>query len=226
MSTTKVKAIELVFDWNLWPRHKAEVLDATNIIQIREALRAGITPPPVIADSKSLRLIDGFHRTRAYLDVFGEEAEIDVELREYKDDAAMLLEAGALNNHGLKLSPQDRAYFIHKCRKMKVPPAAIATALGMDPAKMSKFFAKRSAKSQSGETVILPGGARNLAGKVLTPEQEHYARHTCGVVPEMYANMLYNALVADVLIPDEKTIRVLQRLYDKIGEVLEDAVNE
>jgi hypothetical protein len=156
--------------------------------------------------------------------VFGDEADMVVELRDYKDDKQMLLEAGALNQHGLKLSPQDRAHFILNCRKHKIPPAAIAAALGMDPAKMTDFLKRRTAETQNGETIALPGGALNLAGKKLTREQEHYARHTAGVVPQMYANMLYNALCADALILDEKTVKTLQKLHSKLTEVLDGAL--
>lgn len=223
MGTKKMKAIELVFDWNLWPRHKAEVLDVTNLNQLKDALRAGMRFPPVIVDEKSFRIIDGFHRTRATLDVLGDDAEIEVEVRRYGTEAEMFLEAGALNNHGLKLGPLDRAHFILKARKMKIPPAAIATALGMDPDKMKEFIAKRSAKTREGEVIPLPAGARNLAGKVLTESQEHFARTANGCLPEMYARMLLNALNADALELDERTVTLLSELNQVIEQVLEAA---
>lgn len=223
MATTKVKAIELVFDWNLWPRHKTEVLDQTNIRQLREALRVGVRLPPIVVNAKDLRIVDGFHRTRAVLDMYGDEGEIDAELRHYENDNQMYLEAAALNNHGLKLSPKDRAHFILTAKKRKIPPEAIAVALGMDVKSMKEFIEKRSAKTSAGETIPLPAGALNLAGKTLTEAQEHYARTANGCMPEMYANMLYNALCADALLLDAKTVKVLQRLYDKIAEFLEEA---
>lgn len=223
MSVKRVKAIELVFDWNLWPRHKAEVLDSTNLQQLRDALRAGMRFPPVIVSETDMRIIDGFHRTRAVLDVLGEEGEIDAEFRTYKNEAEMFLEAGALNNHGLKLGPIDRAHFILKARKMKIPPEAIAIALGMDKDKMQEFISKRSAKTQSGEVIPLPAGARNLAGKKLTEEQEHYARTANGCLPEMYASMLLNALRADALLLEERTIKVLKNLHEAIGVLLDEA---
>ena len=222
MSTRKVKAIELIFDWNLWPRHRAEVLDATNLNQLKDALRAGMRFPPIVV-SEDLRIIDGFHRTKAVLDVLGEDAEIDAEMRHYKNEAEMFLEAGALNNHGLKLGPLDRAHFILKARKMKIPPAAIATALGMDPEKMTEFIKRRSAKTRGGETIALPAGARNLAGKTLTESQEHYARTANGCLPEMYARMLLNALRADALTLDEKTIKLLRELHEELKIILEAA---
>jgi restriction endonuclease Mrr len=69
------------------------------------------------------------------------------ELREYITEGEMFLEAGALNNHGLKLSPRDRANFILKARKEKLPPEVIARTLGMDPKKFKEFIEKRSAKT-------------------------------------------------------------------------------
>ena len=224
MGIEKVKAIDLIFDWNLWPRHKAEVLDATNVNQLRAALRAGMRLPPIII-SEDMRIIDGFHRTRAVLDVLGSDGEIDAEIRHYKDDSEMFLEAGALNNHGLKLSPLDRAFFIIKARKMKIPPEAIATALGMDKEKMKEFVKNRSAKTSDGQAIALPAGARNLAGKTLTKVQEHYARTANGCLPEMYARMLINALRANVMMLDNKTLNLLDELHREIGLILEEVVS-
>jgi len=224
MSIKKLKAIELVFDWNLWPRQAVQRLDSTNLARMKEALRSGFELPPVIANKKDLRIIDGFHRTKAYLSVLGDEAEMKVDLREYDSEAAMFLEAGALNAyHGLTMSPKDRAHFINECRKMKIPPAAIAAALRIDPEKMKVFVAGRSATSKTGETIILPAGAMNLAGKELTDVQEHYARTANGCMPGMYASMLINALKADALILDDKTMALLKKLYDLIELKLERA---
>ena len=222
----KVKAIELVFDWNLWPRHAVQRLDSTNIASMKEALKAGFTLPPPVVSKSDMRIVDGFHRVRSYLSLYGDDADIEVELREYKDDCAMFLEAGALNaTQGLKLSPQDRAHFIIKCRKMKIPPKAIAVALHMDPERMQDFVSTRTAKTADGENIALPGGARALAGKVLTPVQEHYVKTTNGVIPEMYTQMLINALRADSMVLTERSTAKLIELRDLINDVLEGAAS-
>ena len=223
---TKVKAIELVFDWNLWPRHTAQRLDSTNIAAMKESLLSGFTLPPVVVNKADMRIVDGFHRVKAYMSIHGDDAEIEVEFREYKDEREMFLDAGALNAaQGLKLSPQDRAHFIIKCRKMKVSPKAVAAALHMDSERMQEFLAKRSAKSTDGESIALPGGAKALAGKALTPVQEHYSRTANGVVPEMYTAMLINALRADALVLTERSVRKLTELRDLINQVLEGAAS-
>ena len=224
MDTTRVKAIELVFDWNIWPRQSVQKLDGTNLARMKEALRSGFALPPIVANKKDLRIVDGFHRTKAYLDVFGDETEMDVYLKEYAKDAEMFLESGVLNNvQGLPLSPKDRAHFIIKCRKLKIPPAAIADALHMDVKRMKEFVEKRSATTEAGEVIPLPAGARNLAGKDLTTEQEHYARTANGCLPEMYASMLINALNANALMLTENTMNRLQELYNIIERILEEA---
>jgi len=224
MGIKKLKAIELVFDWNLWPRQAVQRLDSTNLARMKEALRSGFELPPIIANKKDLRIVDGFHRTKAYLSVLGDDAEMQAELREYKNDAAMFLEAGMLNAYqGLTMSPKDRAHFILKCRKYKIPPAAIAGALRIDRTKMEEFVAKRSAVTKDGETIPLPAGARNLAGKKLTEVQEHYARTANGCMPEMYASMLINALKADALTLTDNTIGRLKELYNLIELILEEA---
>ena len=223
MGTTKVKAIELIFDWNLWPRQAVQKLDFTNLARMKVALRSGFALPPIIANKKDLRIIDGFHRTKAHLAVQGDEAEMEVILREYPNDAAMFLDAGTLNAYqGLTMSPKDRAHFILRCRKYKIPPAAVAMALRIDEEKMKEFIAKRSAKTKDGETIPLPAGARNLAGKKLTDVQEHYARTANGCMPEMYTSMLINALEADAVILNENTMNRLRKLYDIIGLILEE----
>jgi len=63
MNIKKVKAIELIFDWNLWPRYEAEDLDSTNLRRMKSAILAGITLPPIIVNKKDNRIVDGFHRT-------------------------------------------------------------------------------------------------------------------------------------------------------------------
>ena len=224
MGIKKLKAIELVFDWNLWPRQSVQRLDSTNIARMKDALRSGFALPPVVVNKKDYRIVDGFHRTKAVLSVFGDEGEIDADLREYKNDAAMFLEAGALNAfQGLTLSPKDRAHFILKCRKMKIPPTVIAQALHIEEGKMKEFIAKRSAKTKDGEIIPLAAGARNLAGLELTDVQEHFARTANGCMPEMYASMLLNALKAEAVTLTDNTLARLRELRDVIDLILEEA---
>ena len=68
-----MKASELLLDYDLYPRERIEPF---NVNQMIEALTAGRELPPIIVDRKSLRVIDGFHRVKAYQRLHGPDAEI------------------------------------------------------------------------------------------------------------------------------------------------------
>ena len=109
METTKIKAIEAVYDWNIWPRQSVQKLDSTNLARMKEALRTGFTLPPPVLNKKDNRIVDGFHRIEAHLKVFGEDAELDVILKDYPNDAEMILDSGAMNNQqGYRFLPKTR----------------------------------------------------------------------------------------------------------------------
>lgn len=224
MNTKKVKAIELIFDWNLWPRSEAEDLDSTNLRRIKSAIVAGIKLPAIIVDRKSNRIVDGFHRSRAMIALYGDEVEIEVEFRDYKNDAEMFIDSAKLNNqHGLPLSPRDRAFVIDKARKFKIPIPMIAEALGMNGEEAKTFLEKRSAKTRTGERIILSGGALNLSGKVLTDKQVDYVKKMPGTSAQLYAKLLLNALNADAVIFNEKIMDTLNELRLKIERILAEA---
>lgn len=230
----KVKALELIMDWNLWPRYEARELSLPHIKRMRETLEAGGTLPPIIIDRKSNRIIDGFHRTRSHLDFFGDGAEIMAEVRDFKNEAEMVLESARINcQHGLPLSSQDRVHVILKLRKMKSPWPVIAEALGMDKDKMRKFFEARIGMTKNGENIPLPAPVvvtlnrkmnneeRTTAEeRVLTREEKKFARSSGGVLPIVHARLLMNALRASACPLADHEVEVLKELADLIREAL------
>lgn len=220
----KVRIIELVLDWNIWPRHTNQRLDATNLAKMKLAIKSGYALPQPIVNAKDMRIVDGFHRVTAYKELFGDDFEIEVVLRDYLNDAAVHLDAGRLNDEqGQALTPQDKVHFILKCRRLKIPVKAIADALHSDSDYVKNMIAKRTAKTQSGQTIALPHGAKALAGKKLTKEQEDYVHRTDGNVPEMHTRMLMDALKSNSVIFTDKTYTKLKELYELLEEILKDA---
>ena len=216
-----VKASSLIRNWDLWPRQSSQKLDVTNLNRMKEALKAGRILPPIIVDRKSNNIVDGFHRHAAKLSVYGDDADVEVIFRDYKSESDIFLDAGALNaSQGLTLNQKDRAYFIAKCISMNVAPKKIALALNMDVEAVDKFFKGRTAINSVGEVIPLGAGAKNLAGKVLTKEQENYARQSTGYDPGHYVSILINALKADAVVLSEATIKRLRDLYLIIKEVI------
>ncbi len=212
----------MIIDWALWPKYEANELDSTNLDQMKEALQAGKVLPPIIADKKSYRIIDGVHRQKAHLSVLGDDAMVPVEFRQYRNDAEMFLESARLNSQqGLKLSPKDRVHVILVGRRMKLPIAKIAEALGMRKEKAEDFIKKRTAMTRSGENIPLPAGAMKLAGKKLTKAQEKFARTSNGMVPIVNARLLLNAINASCCPLTQKEFDILMELKDALIVLLE-----
>jgi hypothetical protein len=89
----------LVFDFNLYPR--AEI-DPQHVTYIREAIRSAVvTLPPLVVWAKDKRIIDGFHRAKAFIAEFGPEHAVDVILKNYRSEGEAFEDCIRLNaNHG------------------------------------------------------------------------------------------------------------------------------
>lgn len=197
MKTATVKAASLIMDWDIWPRCEANNLDVTNLAGMKESLLAGEILPPILIDQKSKRIIDGSHRWKATMDVFGLDASIKVNMKSYTNERDMVLDAARYNSRqGLKLSPKDKAHVILKLRKLKAPIPIIAEALGMRPESVRNLQKNRTATTSTGEKIALANGAKMLAGKKLTKKEEAFARSANGMLPIVNARLFLNALRA------------------------------
>ena len=103
-----VKAKDLVLDYSLYPRNS---LVQHNLAGIRETLQANgeYTLPPVIADTETRKVVDGFHRITSVLKEFGEDADIEVEFEDFDNDGDLFLRAVQLNvGHGQQISKYEK----------------------------------------------------------------------------------------------------------------------
>ena len=226
---TKMKALECIRDWGMWPRSDAQELDGTNLARIKEAMRAGQKLPPIVVDKKSLRVVDGFHRLEATIKLYGDNADIEVEFRTYKNDGEMFADAVELNaKSSLPLSPRDKIHCILKGRKLKIPPTVICNALGITDSKYHDFLEKRVATTKSGEKRPIPYGAiqlsdynrakRNKSGvaKPLTLKEEKAINSQNGVVPVIYMRLLLDMLGTDAFPNSDNEWDLISQIGDKI----------
>lgn len=170
MKTVKMKVSDLVEDFDLYPRAQ---VDQTHVRHIADAIEAGIELPPIIACSKSKRIVDGFHRKRGYTLIYGKDHMVDVVLKDYKNDGDLFLEAMSLNaNHGKNMSPFDRTHAIQKAFKFELDPELVASALNMRIDKVTEFKVERCARLENSRRVVpIKMPIRHMAGKVMTKEQ-------------------------------------------------------
>lgn len=214
----KLKAAELVLDFDLYPRNN---VDTHNVKNLSDALVAGMELPPVIIDRKSKRVIDGFHRVKAHLRVYGDDCEIEVIEKAYKDDAEMFLDAMRYNaSHGAKLDSCDRTRCTIIAERLSIPLEAVAGALHMPVANLGELKADRTATA-GGLSVALKRTIRGFAGRKLTKRQVVANDKLSGMNQSFYANQLIELLEAGMLdVEDEKLIERLRLLHGLLDGVL------
>lgn len=210
----KVKASSLVLDFNLYPRHH---LDEQCIADYVDALKAGEKFPPVIVDKKSNRVVDGFKRTTAALRFGGDDADIEVEVRSYPDQAALLLESISLNaNHGMRFSHYDARRCIVLCRQLKIEPVRMAAALRMTPDRLERF-AEGIHTGRSGEEIPGKQASMHLVDEFVTKRQADGIRKAGGNNQLFMVNQVINLIESNLL--DQSNERLLERLAH-LGELL------
>jgi hypothetical protein len=116
---------DLVEDYHLYPR--AEV-DGATVEQFREALRAGAKFPPLRVCSKTLRIIDGFHRKTAYEREHA--THVLCSLEDVSDDVDLFRRAAAANaSHGRRYSVDDYATAVRLAKRLGLTREQISTDL-------------------------------------------------------------------------------------------------
>lgn len=168
MTTKTLPLASLVEDLNLYPRHNLNDIHVADLVR---ALQAGVTLPMIIVDAQSKRIVDWFHRKRALLKHLGEEASVPVELRRYKTEADLFLDAVRLNAaHGAKFDRQDQRRIVIRATEMKIDHKAIAVTLSV-PEQHVEYLAVQVFYDDGGATKPGKRGFSHLYGQTLTPQQ-------------------------------------------------------
>lgn len=218
MKTETVPAASLLLDENLYPRHK---VDATHVAHIRSAMRADEELPPVIADRKSKKVADGFHRITAALKEFGEEAEVEVEWRDHEDDGALLLDAIHMNSgHGSNLSRYDRVRCLQLAEEFGVTLEDVAAALRSRPGEVQELRVTRTAKGSRGTMTPIKHGLGHMAGRKITKKQAEGVASYGGMNQLYFVNQVILLIEKDLLDADNEAL--MERL-GYLSELLERA---
>ena len=184
--------------------------------------------PPVIADAKSKRIVDGFHRCRAYRRVCGDDAVIEVQLVEYADEAALFAEAVRLNSaHGNNITTADRVRCMLIAERLGIEDDALCAALNitverLEGLRVGRIGKRRAAASDpDGGQVALKYTVRHMAGKQLTAAQVKAMPDVGGNQQAFYANQLIRLIESGLLDRDnEKLIDRLRVLYGLLPSVI------
>lgn len=189
MKTTKLPVAELVEDFGVYPR--MDVNDQ-HVAHIAEAIESGSVMPPIVADAKTKRIVDGFHRSRAARRVYGEEAVVDVELREYATEAELLVDAIRFNScHGRTMASADRAHAIILADRLKAPSEALAKALNITVERVETIRKTLTVRVEdSRKRVPLKMVIRHMSGQELSKEQAEIVPKLGGNSARFYVEQL------------------------------------
>jgi hypothetical protein len=213
--TRTLPLAKLVEDMALYPRH---VVDDIHVARLVEALRAGAQLPPVIAEAKSNRIVDGWHRVRAYRKFLGPEASIDVEVRTYKNEADLLADAIRLNSaHGRPFDRVDQVRIVHLAEETGLPTEVVSRLLQVTTDRVLKLRVRVAHAKDGPRKIPLKRSVAHLAGETFTPAQETAHASAPGTSYLLVARQLTDGLrFGFVRREDERMADALRELAEAI----------
>lgn len=211
----RMKAVELKFDYNLYARQR---IDPYHVNEMVEGLKAGSIFPPVVADSASKRIVDGFHRVRALLKLYKEQAEVDVFLKDYGSEAEMYEDAMKFNStHGRNLTSYDKAHCILRARELGLSDETISKALKLTTNRIASLIQER----WTAEEDVLKRTMAHFAGKEITAEQRAFISKAGGMDQLFYIHQVVALLETDSIDWDrESVVKAIKKLQELLNEKL------
>jgi hypothetical protein len=208
-------ARSLILDLTLYPR---SAVDPFRVSRYMHALQAGAVFPPPIVDRETRRVVDGFHRITANLRVHGEDAQMEVEWRDYDSEADLWLDSVTLNaSHGLAFSAVDQTRILVRSTELGIDPVRIAGELSITPQRAAGMVLTRTAVGPDATVQPLKPIARHLAGTTLTEAQAQANRRAGGNTLWFYAEQVTAAIEAGMVPEDMRTIAALGRLAEAVA---------
>lgn len=219
MTVQKVRVADLVEDLDVYPRTQVNSVNVTNLVS---AIEAGCKLPPLIADNKTLRIVDGFHRRRAYLKVLGGDASVAVDLRSYASDAALFSAAITANiQHGLPLQEIEKRRVVLRLQGFGVDNDSIAGVLRTSPDRIEKICLRvATVVDDNGGSIRLEPLKRpvfHLQGAQMTEVQARAHRSAPGTSYLLTIRQLRDAVRFDLL--DRSDGRVIAELRALIEDL-------
>lgn len=161
------------------------------------------------------------HRRLALLKVYGEESTAAVDLRKYKSDAELYMEAVALNSaHGRPLSRQDQTRIVLRLREFGVETQKIAMNLHIPEPTVEKL-AMRIVMDVSGASVPAKRGLEHMHGQQFTQQQMAAMSSVRSAEVGRLCIELRKLLEAELVdLSDEQTVRQLVSLSEAIAAAI------
>jgi ParB-like chromosome segregation protein Spo0J len=197
-------------------------VDGAHVADLVRALVAGATLPPPVVNKDTMQIVDGVHRTRAHARVFGDESKIDVDVRAYKNKAAMFEEAVLLNSaHGRKLDRHDQARIVIIGTRMRMSRARIAAAIRVKEADIERLAVRVVVHEKTKQRIPSKRGLKFMAGAEVSDSQLDVIQSVRSAEAGRLALEL-TGLLREQLVDwsDERIVSRLRELMEVLGGAL------
>lgn len=217
-----MKVSETFEDLAIYPRNQVDDIWAS---MLAHKLKMGATLPPILVDKKTKKVVDGFHRRRAYIKVYGANCEIPVEQMSFKNDAEMFMESMRRNaQHGKPLSTVDVLMCVARGRDFGLDVEIIAKELNYEVNKLDAKAQVRIVTGPIGEHVILKRGM--VSSSVDTLEEKKIIQQAAGKI-SFHAKSLYDLIrISRLDLVRDGVLQDLYNLRDLLNEKLPERVKE
>lgn len=212
----KIKVGGLVLDMSFYPRQE---VNGQHVGDIVRALRAGAELPDLIVERDTNRVVDGFHRTQAYIKAFGADYKVRCIEKRYQSDRELFLDAIKYNNgHGRPLTTFDRARCAIMAQSLGIDDASVARALCVSEDYVGDIRVDRSAIGADGQTIVpIKKTLHPFRGQRLNERQERTNRGASGMHPLFHVNQLIALIESDLI---DKTNEDLMAGLQRLAELL------
>ncbi len=209
---------DLIEDTTIYPRNR---VDDTHVSDLVTALRAGTVLPPLVVEETTTRVVDGIHRRRAQVKVYGAAHAVKCEMRRYANEADLFIDAVALNSaHGRKLDRQDQVRIVLRLRDYHIDNRTIAVTLHVPEPVVDKL----AVRIVFNNSVPVPSkrGFGHLQGQEVTKEQlQVMGSVRSGEVIRLCHELSGLLRTKLVDLDDGATVGELEKLRDDIDQALQ-----
>lgn len=180
-----LKIADLLLDMTIYPRNE---ISSQAVAMLVDAIECGEELPPITVAKEDKRVVDGFHRIRAFKKL-GKDT-IEAFVKSYATEADLFADAVRLNrSHGRALDSYDIRRAIQRLLELGYVREAIADVVRIPAPRVDEMI--RGFASNGGNNAVpLKRGLMHMAGKKLTKQQRRAVENYSGMEGTYHANQL------------------------------------
>lgn len=210
----RIPIAHLLEDMAIYPRH---AVDDQHVKSLLDAIEAGATLPPIVAEKKNLRIVDGWHRYRAWRRHLGEEGSVEVEVVDYQNEAEVIKDAIERNaRHGRRLDSMDKVRAVLMARGVGLTDKVIAHVMNIPESRVVKMATRvvnvtpeSVRKLDRTQPIVIPVKRcmQHFQGQTITKEQADAHVSAPGTSYSLIVRQLHDALVYKLINRDDEKLR-------------------